>query len=64
MPRRSPPKEVGDSSPIFGIDVQELELLRNLEKMVWMYVGEDASLGDLINAANAIRAERRGRRKN
>lgn len=55
---------VQDNSPFFGVDVQEVEAMRNLEKVVWMYIGEDASLGDLVNAANAIRAVRKGKRKN
>jgi hypothetical protein len=62
--RTSTKREVGAQAPFFGVDVKEIELLRTLEKVVWLYVADDVSLGDLINAANAIKADRRGRRKN
>lgn len=64
MKRSASAKEVGEQSPIFGIDSQEVEALRALEKIVWMYAQEDASFGDLISAANAVRIVRRGKRKN
>jgi len=50
--------------PIFGVDSQETEALRNLEKIVWMYIHEETALGDLIVAANAVRSIRRKRKSN
>ena len=57
-------RDIGGGSPIFGIDSQEIEALRALEKTVWMYVQEDASLGDLVSAANAVSLLRRKRKAN
>jgi hypothetical protein len=57
-------RSIGESQPIFGIDSQEVEVLRNLEKIVWMYIHEDASMGDLVSAANAVTIARRKRKQN
>lgn len=56
-------RDVGDL-PIFGVDSQEIEALRGLERVVWMYIHEDASLGDLILAANSVSQVRRKRKSN
>lgn len=64
MMKKPVKRTVGEAQPIFGIDSQEVEALRNLEKIVWMYVQEDASLGDLVSAANLVTAARRKRKTN
>ena len=62
--RKPVKREIGDHEPIFGNDLQEVEALRVLEKYVWWYAQEECSFGELIGAANAVRAIRRNKRKN
>lgn len=62
--RRPVNRDVHEGPPIFGIDTQEIEVLRNLEKVVWMYIHDDASMGDLVTAANQVRLAKRQRIRN
>lgn len=64
MSKRPVNRNIGDETPIFGIDVQEIEVLRNLERIVWMYINEDASMENLVTAANDVRLSRRKRKAN
>lgn len=51
-------------NPIFGNDTEEIVDLRRLRAVVWQYIREEASLGDLIDAANQSEVSRRKKRKN